>query len=121
MQSVLAVDDELDLLETYNRLLRRQGYRVVRATNRAEAMRALETEVPTLIVADMRLPDGNGLDVVRAARATAKPPTVIVVTGFASEATRREAMAAGAAAFVAKPFSAAAFLDLVKKLVPPVA
>ena len=120
MPSVLTVDDEVDLLATYGRLLKRRGYRVVTATTCAEGLRALNAEAPKLVVADIRLPDGDGLDVVRAARATPGAPPVIVVTGFGSAAAKKDAMAAGASAFLAKPFSATAFLDLVEQLLPPV-
>lgn len=68
-------------------------------------------------MADVRLPDGNGLDLVRAARTATHPPPVVVVTGFASPAIRQAATAAGAAAVVAKPFGAKAFVDLVKSLI----
>jgi DNA-binding response OmpR family regulator len=64
------------------------------------------------------LPDGDGLDVVRAARATADPPSVIVITGYPSEDTRRAATAAGAATFFAKPFAAAALLAAVRSSLP---
>lgn len=119
MPSVLTVDDEVDLLATYARLLKRLGYRVITATTRAEGLRALGSEFPKLVVADIRLPDGNGLDVVRAARATPSAPPVIVVTGFGLDSAQQAAMEAGASAFLSKPFSASAFLELVARLLPP--
>ena len=114
-RTVLVVDDEADLAATCARLLRRQGYTVVCASTREQAVSAL-AERPDLVVADVRLPDGDGLDVVLAARRLSNPPPVIVVTGYPSEASRREAMKVGAAAFLAKPFSLAAFVELVQKL-----
>lgn len=60
------------------------------------------------------MPDGDGLDVARAARGRTDPPAVIVVTGYPSEETRRAATAAGASAFFAKPFAAAALLEAVR-------
>jgi two-component system repressor protein LuxO len=118
MTLVLVVDDEADLVTTCARLLRRQGYSVTHAGTRAQAISALAVR-PDLVVADLRLPDGDGLDVVRAARRLSSPPPVIVVTGYPSEATRRQAMEVGAAAFLAKPFSLAAFVELVQKLLAP--
>jgi DNA-binding response OmpR family regulator len=73
---------------------------------------------PDLVIADLRLPDGDGLDVVRAARKLAAPPPVIVVTGHPSEVGRAQAMQAGAAAFLAKPFALAALVDLVQRALP---
>ena len=67
-----------------------------------------------LVISDLRLPDGDGLDVVRAARALSDPPPVIVVTGYPSDNLRRAALGAGAATFLAKPFSALALLDAIR-------
>ena len=117
--AVLIVDDEADFLATYDRLLRRQGYRTITAGSRQAALEALEGERPDLIIADVRLADGDGLDVVRAARACREPPPVIVVTGFASEQSRRQALAAGATAYLAKPFSTSALTALVREALAP--
>jgi two-component system response regulator PrrA len=114
---VLVVDDEADFLATYERLLRRQGYEVVTATSRATGLAALAGEPPHLVISDVRLPDGDGLDVVRAARGLPEPMPVIVVTGYPSDQTRRAALAAGATTFLAKPFAAAVLLAAIRSSV----
>ncbi len=111
---VLVVDDETDFLDTYERLLRRNGYEVVTATSRATGLEALAGEPPDLVISDLRLPDGDGLDVVRAARAARDPVPVIVVTGYPSDETRRAALEAGATTFLAKPFAAAVLLAAIR-------
>jgi two-component system, NtrC family, response regulator PilR len=108
---ILLVDDEADLLATYERLLRRRGYRIVATGSCRDGLSIIEREPLALLVTDLRLPDGDGIDLVRAARATATPS--IVVTGFASEASRSVALAAGASGYLAKPFGASAFTSLV--------
>ncbi len=113
--AVLVVDDEADFLATYERLLRRQGYRTITAGSRQAALAALDGDPLALIIADLRLADGDGLDVVRAARARQRPPPVIVVTGFASEPSRRAALDAGATAYLAKPFSTSALTSLIRE------
>ena len=113
---VLVVEDEADLVATYERLLRRHGYRVVSARSREAGLAALKEEAPHLLIADLRLPDGDGLDVVRAARALPTPTLVIVVSGFASNESRDAALAAGASAVLAKPFSTAAFTKLIQSV-----
>jgi DNA-binding response OmpR family regulator len=117
--SILAVDDEVDLLATYERLLRRQGYHVIPAGTRRMALDTLRWKHPVLVVADLRLADGDGLDVVRAARAMRTPPPVIVVTGFPSSESRRQAEDAGASAYLSKPFPVATFAGLVQDLLHP--
>ena len=111
---VLVVDDEADFLATYERLLRREGYEVVTVTSRAAGLAALADEPPDLVISDLRLPDGDGLDVVRAAHRARDPLPVIVVTGYPSTETRRAALAAGATTFVAKPFAAAVLLAVIR-------
>jgi len=113
MNRILVIDHEPDLRNSYDRLLRRQGYRVVTAGSRAEGLR-LVIEPPRLVISDLRLPDGDGLDIIRAAKAIHPPVPVIVVTSFASAASRRAARASGAAAFLTKPFSASELLELVR-------
>jgi two-component system response regulator PilR (NtrC family) len=113
MKRALVVDDEVDFLTTYERLLRRQGYEVVTATSCAAGLAAVARERMQLVISDLRLPDGDGLDVVRAARGAADPPTVIVVTGYPSAERRRAALAAGATTFLAKPFVAATLLAAI--------
>jgi len=111
------VDDETDFLATYERLLRREGYDVVTVTSRAAGLAALAGEPPHLVISDLRLPDGDGLDVVRAAHGARDPLPVIVVTGYPSAENRRAALAAGATTFVAKPFAAAVLLAAVRSSV----
>lgn len=108
---ILVVDDEIDFVHTYERLLRRLGHCVATASTRAQALAIIGSRPLQLVIADLRLPDGDGLDVVRAAR---KMPTpVIVITGYASAASQRQAVEAGAAAYVRKPFGISCFTDLV--------
>ena len=114
---VLVVDDEADFLATYERLLRRQGYDVLTAKSRAAGLAALAGESLHLVISDLRLPDGDGLDVVRAARDAREPAPVIVVTGYPSDETRRAALAAGATTLLAKPFAAAVLLASIRSIV----
>jgi DNA-binding response OmpR family regulator len=113
---ILVVDDERDLVATYERLLRRAGYRVIPAGTRQAALDAIQSERLVLVVSDLMLPDGSGLDVVRAATAATPRTPVVVVTGFPSPAARQAALDAGAAAFIAKPFSVRSFTALVDRL-----
>lgn len=113
--AILVVDDEVDLAVTYERLLRRRGYDVMTAGSRRDALSMLEKAPPALVISDLRLPDGDGLDVVRAASRATGPIPAIVITGFTSEASRQAALAAGAAGYLSKPFSTVALTMLVEQ------
>ena len=112
---ILVVEDEADLIASYERLLRRGGYRVISASTRGDGLAIVEREPLALVITDLRLPDGDGLELVRAARRQLPTPTpAIVVTGFGSEASRLASLAAGAAGYLAKPFAVSSFVSLVE-------
>jgi two-component system, NtrC family, response regulator PilR len=110
---VLVVDDEPDMRTSYERLLKRLGYRVVQAGTRRDGLAVVRAEPLVLVVSDLRLSDGSGLDVVAAAYAAPSRVPSIVVTGSPSALNRRAALEAGAAGFLAKPFTAQDFTALV--------
>jgi DNA-binding response OmpR family regulator len=110
----LAVDDEVDFLATYRRVLAREGYAVIAASTVRDALRILSERTVTLLISDYRLPDGNGLDVIRAARATSQPPPTILVTGCSSAALWQDALAAGVVGYVVKPFSLSTFIAAIR-------
>jgi len=113
---ILVVEDEPDMAATYERVLRRAGHRVVTAASRAEGMRLLERLRPRLVISDLRLPDGDGLDIIRAARALDPAPPVVAVTAYVLRDTRQAALASGAEAFLAMPFGIAELSRLVDDL-----
>jgi DNA-binding response OmpR family regulator len=110
---VLIVDDERDLAVACQRLLRHDGWQVTTVDRRQAALAALTAGAPlALAIVERQLPDGDGLDVVRAARAQGTP--VIVVSARTSQANRGRTLEEGAAGFLGKPFSAHDFLALVR-------
>jgi len=114
---VLVVDDEPDMRASYERLLRRLGYRVTQADSRQQGLAVIHAEPLVLLVSDLRLKDGSGLDVVAAAHAAPTRVPSIVVTGFLSSESRRAALEAGASGFLAKPFAATDFTALVRQVI----
>jgi DNA-binding response OmpR family regulator len=112
---ILVVDDEDDLAAVCQRLLSRRGWTVVTAGSRTAALGILARDQLALVIVDRQLPDGDGVEVLRAALACRTP--VIMVTGYGSVATRRLSLEEGAAGFLAKPFSAHELLELVRAIV----
>jgi len=112
---ILIVEGEADLATTCERLLRRSGHAVVAVGSRAAALAALEDSPPAVLVSDVRLPDGDGLDVVRAAAMMRPTVPAVVMTGRASEAGRAAARAAGAVAYLPKPFTSESFARVVER------
>ena len=100
---VLCVDDHHDTSEMLQMLLSEESYEVHTAATVAEACRMAEQTQYDLYVLDKRLPDGTGLELCETLLKISPAVPCIFYTGDAYEIHRREALAAGAAAFVAKP------------------
>ena len=80
--TVLVVDDELELVAGCERLLQRLGHVSLRAHTGPEAMALIDRKKPDLVVADLRLPGADGLAVTRHARAHVPPIPVILITAY---------------------------------------
>lgn len=113
---VLVVDSDPDLVASYEVLLRRCGCRVFSAQSRREALRYLSRERVELVIVDVGLVDGSGLDVVRIARGGRTPPVVIIVTGSPADRNGRRAFEAGATAYISKPIGLSAFAVVLEGL-----
>jgi two-component system repressor protein LuxO len=103
---VLLVEDTASLAAVYAEYLRGAGYGPEHARNAEEALRLARAAPFDAALLDLRLPDGDGLSVLRALRRESPDVAVIVMTAHGSVATAVEAMRAGAADFLVKPFAA---------------
>ena len=115
---VLIVDDEPDLRELLELTLRKMGLEVQAAANVADACRVLASRRCDLVLTDMRLPDGEGLEVVQYIQQQGLDVPVAVITAFGSAGNAVAAMKAGAFDYLSKPLSLAALRALVKSALP---
>lgn len=104
---VLVVEDEPGAREALLELVKDLGYEVTAAASVADAEAALSLFAPDVCITDLGLPDGDGLDVVRAAKATGRDCAVLVLTGKGSVRSAVEAMKAGAHDYLLKPLRTA--------------
>jgi DNA-binding NtrC family response regulator len=95
--------------------LEREGHAVLEATNGPEAARALQQGQPDLVLSDLRLPDGDGFGVLRAAKEVDADIPVIVMTAFGRIEDAVTAMKEGALDFLAKPIDPDHLLLLVAR------
>ncbi len=110
---VLVVDDEPDICELLAITLGRMGLTTVTVGRVGEARQQLQRQRFDLCLTDMRLPDGNGIDLVRTIQAQWPQLPVAVITAFGSMETAIEALKAGAFDFVSKPIDINGLRDLV--------
>lgn len=112
---ILVVDDEEDLRETLAEFLTEQGYSVLTAPDGLAAKKILITQKIDLVLTDIRMPNMNGVDLLKFSKALPDAPKVIVITGF-SDYSREQVESLGASAFLNKPFDLDKLLSTVKGL-----
>ena len=104
MQTVLVVDDEPIVREVVVRYLERDGYEALEAADVPSARELVERRAPSLVVLDLMLPGGDGLELCRWIRARSDLP-IIMLTARVEEADRIVGLELGADDYVTKPFS----------------
>jgi two-component system response regulator PilR (NtrC family) len=104
MKRVLIVDDELSMREMLAILLKKEGLDVRTAASRAEAARTLGEGPVDLVLTDVKLPDGDGLEILRQVKAAAPATPVVVMTAFGTTEMAVGARKLGAEAYILKPF-----------------
>ena len=101
---LLVVDDELSVLHVIERLAVKAGFEVVTCSSGAAAMRLLQQRPADLAMVDLRMPDVNGLDLLRQIRTTVPGCEVILMTAYAAVDSAVEAIKLGAREYLTKPF-----------------
>ena len=101
---LLIVDDEKLLRNSLKKHFQREGYQVYLAENARKAIDAYREYVPELVLLDIRLPDGDGLDVLREIREINPEALVILITAYGGIRSAVEAIKRGAQDYITKPF-----------------
>ncbi|MBK6426414.1 MAG: sigma-54-dependent Fis family transcriptional regulator [Blastocatellia bacterium] len=104
MSRILIVDDETNLRRILSVLLQADGHAVTEAVGRADAVALLASAPFDLVITDQRMPDGEGLDVLAAAREADPALPVVMLTAYATVELAVDAMRLGAFDVIAKPF-----------------
>ncbi|MDD5351155.1 MAG: sigma-54 dependent transcriptional regulator [Chthoniobacteraceae bacterium] len=104
MARILIIDDEPAMVEVISTLCRDLGHQVFPFNSAARALEALAESMPQVVVADIKMQNVSGFDVLRACQELNPRPAVIMVTGYASVENAVEAMKLGAYDYVTKPF-----------------
>ena len=115
MRPILLVEDNDSLRAMLRHALEAQGHAVIEARDQAEAAQALRSTPPDVVLSDLRLPDGDGLGVLRASKELDPELPVIVMTAFGSIQDAVAAMKEGALDFLAKPVDPDHLLLLVER------
>lgn len=112
--NLLIVEDSPTLALTYREYLRRTGFDAEIAETGAKALALIANNRPDVILLDLKLPDMDGLEILRQLKADNSPARVIVITAHGSVKIAVEAMQQGASDFILKPFAAERLVTTVK-------
>jgi two-component system, response regulator RegA len=122
-RSLLIVEDDKSFLQRLARAMEARGFTVSTAESIADGLLQVEKAPPAFAVVDMRLGDGNGLDVISAMKRRRPEARAIILTGYGNIATAVNAVKLGAVDYLAKPVDAddvvAALLALDNKKIEP--
>ncbi|MGB8281650.1 MAG: ActR/PrrA/RegA family redox response regulator transcription factor [Pseudolabrys sp.] len=123
-RSLLIVEDDFSFLQRLAKALEQRGFSVITAESVSDGLMQVEKSAPAYAVVDMRLGDGNGLDVISALKRRRPDARGIILTGYGNIATAVNAVKLGAVDYLAKPVDAddvvAALLALDNvKIEPP--
>jgi two-component system response regulator HydG len=113
--TVLVADDEVGMRESVARVLRREGFHVVAVEDGTAALDVLRREPVDLLIADLRMPGLDGLELLRAAKVVAPDTEVVVLSGHGTIEEAVEAMKQGAWDFLTKPFDRAPLVRAVRQ------
>lgn len=113
-RTVLVIEDSPSLARTYQGFLKHAGYEADIAETAAAAGEKLNASAPDLVLLDLQLPDGDGMEILKNAQDRPDAPPVVVITANASMNAAIDAMRAGALDFLAKPFDKARLLVTVE-------
>jgi two-component system chemotaxis response regulator CheY len=120
-KTVMVVDDSASLRQVVGIALKGAGYDVLEGCDGQDALNKLTGQKIHLIISDVNMPNMDGISFVKAVKQLPnyKFTPIIMLTTESQEATRQQGQAAGAKAWVVKPFKPEQMLDAVSKLILP--
>lgn len=114
---ILIVDDELSMREFLSILLIKEGYEVETASDGSKALEKIESNNYNLVITDVRMPNIDGLEVLKYVKENSPETAVIMITAFASMKQAIEAIKLGAFHYITKPFKVDEIRNVIKNAV----
>lgn len=114
--SILIIDDEPDICRLLQLSLVRHGYNVKYVHALGEGMKSIQRQQPDILFLDIHLPDGSGLDALPTIKQKCPTLPVITISAYDNGMEKQKALGAGAAFFLAKPFSVKNLDELINSI-----
>ena len=113
---ILVIDDESVICDACRLVLSEKGHAVDHCLTGTAGLLAIEDGTYNLILLDMKLPDIDGMEILKSVREKGSGPVVIVMTGYSTMSNALQAMKLGAADYLAKPFTDDELVEAIEKL-----
>jgi NADH:ubiquinone oxidoreductase subunit E len=114
---ILIVDDETVVIKSAQRVLQAEGYQVEGAVGGREAIVKIEQNSYDLVFTDLKMPEVDGITLIRWIKKTKPSTGIVIITGYPSQDTIKEALELGIIDYVPKPFTPAVLLDVTSRAV----
>ena len=114
--SILIVDDEAQILKILAKILSGEGYKTFTALSGAQALEHIKSNHIDLMVVDLKMPNMDGLETLKKAKEIQCDIRAILLTGYGTATSAREAMLLGVSDFIAKPFDNKVLKKLVREV-----
>jgi NADP-reducing hydrogenase subunit HndA len=114
---ILVVDDEPVVIRSCERILKEEGYSVEAAQGGREAIIAMEQKQYDLVITDLKMPEVDGIALIRWVRKSRPDTGVVIITGYPSQETMKDAIDLDIIDYVPKPFTPAVLIDVVTRAV----
>lgn len=115
--TILVVDDDPVVIKSCERILKSDGYSIDSAINGQDAINILHKKDYDLVVTDLKMPEVNGIDLIKWLR-NSKPQTgIVIITGYPSQETIKDALDLGIIDYLPKPFTPPLLTDVISKAI----
>lgn len=104
IKNILVIDDEKDLCKLLSSILSSKGYNVASANTKREGIASIKRERFDLVFLDLKLPDGDGMDLLPKIKKMSPRTVVSIISAYGNEESREEAKGKGVYSFIDKPF-----------------
>jgi NADH:ubiquinone oxidoreductase subunit E len=113
--TILVVDDEPIVIKSCKRILKAEGYNVNSATSGQDAINILQEKDYDLVITDLKMPEVDGIDLIKWLRSSKPQTGIVVITGYPSQETIKDALNLGIIDYLPKPFTPPTLIDVTSK------
>ena len=113
---IVVVDDEKIVLDSCKRVLTSEGFEVLLATSVDNALKILETQIPAVLLIDVKMPERDGMSLMEEIKRTLPDLPIVVMSGYPTNETISESVKKGAAGFIAKPFTPDELIQTIRQV-----